>query len=246
VILTPASVPWRLALLVPIPAASAGRDGLLQTWTVVDFAAAGLGLEYRTVRHVRADGAWAAIASELAAVIGVVLADLARGVEHIGSTAVPGLLAKPIVDLAIGLHSGVAVEDVAHRMSQLGWIYRGDAGDDGGWVFVMEDFPWHRVAHAHCVQFGGAQWVRYLEFRDLLRRSPEARKAYEDTKMRLAQQYPDGRAEYTAGKGPTVQRLRAEGADAVPERSDRAGHGGPVVGRQPAHPDGVPRGWTSL
>jgi hypothetical protein len=42
--------------------------------------------------------------------------------------------------------------EIAEPMSQLGWIYRGDAGDDGGWVFVMEDAPWHRVAHAHGVE----------------------------------------------------------------------------------------------
>ncbi len=178
----------------------------------MDFAAAGLGLEYRTVRHVPADEAWAAIASELAADIGVVMANLAGGVEHIGSTAVPGLMAKPIVDLAVGVQPGVAVEDVSERLSQLGWIYRGDAGDDGGWVFVMEDSPWHRVAHAHGVPFGGVQWVRYLAFRDLLRRSSEARKTYEATKRRLAEEFPDGRAEYTAGKGPTVERLLAERA----------------------------------
>jgi GrpB-like predicted nucleotidyltransferase (UPF0157 family) len=176
---------------------------------MLDFAAAGLGLEYGAMRLVRADGGWVAIAGKLAGDIAVVLADVARAVEHVGSSAVPGLLAKPIVDLAVGVRAGTPVEDVAERMSRLGWIYRGDAGDDGGWVFVMEDSPWHRVAHAHGVQFGGVQWVRYLEFRDLLRRSAAARRTYEQAKLRLAEQYPDGRSGYTEGKGPTVQRLLA-------------------------------------
>jgi GrpB-like predicted nucleotidyltransferase (UPF0157 family) len=175
----------------------------------MDFAGAGLGLHYGTVRLVRADAGWASIARELAAEISAVLANVARAVEHVGSTAVPGLLAKPIIDLAVATRPGTAVDDVAEPMSRLGWIYRGDAGDDGGWVFVLEDSPWHRVAHAHGVEFGGSQWVQYLQFRELLRRSAAARRTYEETKQRLAQKYPDGRRRYTAGKDATVQHLLA-------------------------------------
>ena len=174
-----------------------------------DFAAAGLGLSYESVRLVQVEEGWAAIAAELVEGISRSLAELATAVEHIGSTAVPGLLAKPIVDLAFGVPSGTTVDDVAGPLSRLGWIYRGDAGEDGGWVFVLEDSPWHRVAHAHGVEFGGRQWVRYLQFRDLLRRSASARKTYEEIKQHLAQQYPNGRLHYTAGKNATVEQLLA-------------------------------------
>jgi GrpB-like predicted nucleotidyltransferase (UPF0157 family) len=174
---------------------------------VGDFAAAGLGLSYGTVRLVRVDEGWGTIALELVADVGMVLADVATAVEHIGSTTVPGLLAKPIIDLAIGLPSGTAVDDVAEPLSRLGWMYRGDAGDDGGWVFVLEDSPWHRVAHAHGVEFGGRQWVRYLQFRDLLHRSASARRTYQDVKLHLAELHPNGRHHYTAGKDETVEHL---------------------------------------
>jgi GrpB-like predicted nucleotidyltransferase (UPF0157 family) len=179
---------------------------------VTDFADAGLGLQYGTVRLVRADERWATVAGELAAAIHAALADLAVGIEHVGSTAVPGLLAKPIIDLAVAIRPGTPLDDVAEPMSRLGWIYRGDAGGAGGWVFVMEDAPWHRVAHAHGVEFGGTQWVRYLQFRDLLRQSAAARRTYEEAKQRLAEQHPDGRQLYTAGKDPTVERLLAADA----------------------------------
>ncbi len=173
----------------------------------IDFAGAGLGLQYETVRLVRADPGWATIGRELAAHIRAALGDVARAVEHVGSTAVPGLLAKPIIDLAIAVPPGTAVDEMAEPMARLGWIYRGDAGDEGGWVFVLEDSPWHRVAHAHGVELGGSQWVRYLQFRDLLRRSAVARRTYEEVKQHLAAQHPDGRVRYTAGKDATVQRL---------------------------------------
>jgi GrpB-like predicted nucleotidyltransferase (UPF0157 family) len=175
----------------------------------MDFAAVGLGLQYGTVALVRADKRWGVVANVLVAQVETALAGVAHAVEHVGSTSVPGLLAKPIVDLAIGLQSATALDEVDGRLSQLGWIYRGDASNDGGWVFVLEDSPWHRVAHAHGVEFGGEQWVRYLRFRDLLRRDAAARQTYEDTKLRLAEQFPDGRNGYTAGKDPTVRQLLA-------------------------------------
>jgi GrpB-like predicted nucleotidyltransferase (UPF0157 family) len=176
---------------------------------VLDFAAAGLGLQHGTVRLVPAEDAWASIARALATDISRVLDDHAVVVEHIGSTAIPGLLAKPIIDLAVALRPEAVVEEIAEPLSGLGWIYRGDAGEDGGWVFVMDDAPWHRVAHAHGVAFGSPQWVRYLQLRDLLRESAAARQAYAEAKQSLAARFPDGRSEYTAGKGPTVQRLLA-------------------------------------
>jgi len=188
------------------------RTGSGKLAQVLDFAGAGLGLQYGTVRLVPADARWALIAHELAADIRAVLGDSVQAVEHVGSTAVPGLLAKPIVDLAVGARPGSTVDEIAEGMSRLGWIYRGDAGDDGGWVFVMEDAPWHRTAHAHVVEFGGSQWVRYLRFRDLLRGNAPARRTYEETKQRLAQQHPDGRRLYTAGKASTVETLLGQDA----------------------------------
>ncbi len=174
---------------------------------MVDFAAAGLGLQYGTVALVRADERWGAVAGVLAAEIETALAGRAQAVEHVGSTSVPGLLAKPIVDLAVGLSSATALDEVEAPLSRLGWIYRGDAGDQGGWVFVLEDSPWHRVAHAHGVEFGSEQWVRYLQFRELLRRDAAARQTYEEAKLLLAERFPDGRQDYLSGKDRTVRQL---------------------------------------
>ena len=178
----------------------------------MDFAGLGLGLQYGSVALVPADERWGEVAGVLGAQIETALAGVARGVQHVGSTSVPGLLAKPIVDLAVGLSPPTTLEEVEAPLSRLGWIYRGDAGDEGGWVFVMEDSPWHRVAHAHGVEFRGEQWNRYLQFRALLRRDEVARQTYERVKVRLAEQFPDGRNDYLLGKDPTVRRLLASDA----------------------------------
>ncbi len=179
----------------------------------VDYAAAGIGLQYGTVRLVRTKETWTSIAEQIAEPLRSALGGVACGVEHVGSTAVPGLLAKPILDFAIGLQPGLAVDAdaITTPMSQLGWIYRGDAGVDGGLVFVLEDTPWCRVAHAHGVEHGGDEWQRYLQFRDLLRESAGACRAYEHTKQRLAAEFPNEREQYTVGKTGTVRRLLLDG-----------------------------------
>ena len=93
------------------------------------------------------------------------------------------------------------------RLESAGWIYRGDAGAQGGHVFVLESTPWHRVAHAHVVEHLGEQWRNYLRLRDLLRRSPGARQRYEDTKRRLINEVGDDRTVYTEGKTEIVASL---------------------------------------
>ncbi len=90
-----------------------------------------------------------------------------------------------------------------------GWIYRGDAGDDGGHVLVLEDRPWHGVAHAHVVSLGGDQWRNYLRLRDLLRESPAARERYAAAKRSLLQASGNDRSAYTMGKTDIVRSLLA-------------------------------------
>jgi GrpB-like predicted nucleotidyltransferase (UPF0157 family) len=175
----------------------------------ISLRAAGLGLEYGSVRLVRARASWTQVGAELAADVASTLPECVVAVEHVGSTAVPDLLAKPIIDLAIGVQSGTRVEALIEPMQAAGWIYRGDAGEDGGWVFVLEDEPWHRVAHAHGVEHDGFAWQRYLALRALLRSSADARRAYEDTKLRLAEEYGSDARRYTAGKTETVEGLLA-------------------------------------
>ena len=146
--------------------------------------------------------------SELSDELQSVLEGLAIQVEHIGSTSVPGLLAKPIIDVAIGTPPDVDVSVIVERLSERQWIYRGDAGDQGGHVFALESRAGHRVAHAHVVEHGAEQWRRYLAFRETLRASDDARLRYESEKQRLvAELGPDNSVVYTSGKSSVVGEL---------------------------------------
>lgn len=172
------------------------------------WAAAGLGLDYGVVELRRTTDTWVTVGSALRERVATVLAGDGR-VEQIGSSSVVGLLAKPIIDLAFGLVAGDDLPQITSTLATGGWVYRGDAGDSGGHVFVLDSRPQHRVAHLHAVDLGGTQWVNYLRLRDLLRSNPTARQAYEDVKVRLAAQHPDDREAYTEGKTDVVTTLLA-------------------------------------
>ena len=188
-----------------MPNFEADRSDASEDW-------AELGLEYGTVSLTEARPEWGAIAGRLAERIRAALGGSALGVEHVGSTAVPGLATKPIVDLAVGMNE-VCPEVVSEPLARLGFIYRGDAREQGGLVFVLEDRPRHRVAHVHAVQYGGPQWERYIVFRDLLRGDASARAAYARTKTELARRFPNDRKAYQTAKDAIVRRLLAGGGE---------------------------------
>jgi len=167
--------------------------------------AAGLGLDYDSIRLDRTTEAWLVAGIELRNRVAGVLAGVVADVEVIGSSSVLALLAKPIIDLAVGLDANQCLPAVMARLEAAGWIYRGDAGSAGGQVFVLETRPWHRVAHLHVVEHDGNR--NYLRFRDLLRRSLDARERYEAVKLKLAEPDPGDQKAYTIGKTEVVTSL---------------------------------------
>lgn len=102
-------------------------------------------------------------------------------------------------------------------MAEFGWSYRGDAGDEGGHVLVLESSPEVRVAHAHGVVKNSDQWRRYLALRELLRSSGEARSRYGERKLELLNTLSGDnlRPQYTEGKTTVVHALLAD-ADQAP------------------------------
>lgn len=167
----------------------------------------GLGVNYGTVRLTATPPEWHAVAARLIAPVRSVLGSDAIAVEHIGSTAVIGLLAKPIIDIGVLLAPRVHNDTVVASLGSLGYEYRGDAGGGGGLVFVLDVRPTVRIAHLHVIADGDPQWDRYLAFVERLRTDAAARAAYGDVKQRLAAAHPQGRQAYTAGKSDTVEHL---------------------------------------
>jgi GrpB-like predicted nucleotidyltransferase (UPF0157 family) len=171
----------------------------------------GLGLDSHSLDLQHTPPAWLELGRNLAQQVAGLLGDHAIAVEHIGSTAVPGMLAKPIIDLAAGVVALPDMADILRRLTRSGWTYRNDAGDEGGHVFVLERRPSFRLAHLHIVEHCGDQWRRYLALRERLRSDPSARDAYESVKRTLSAQLGDNRrGEYTQGKSMIVDALTGD------------------------------------
>jgi GrpB-like predicted nucleotidyltransferase (UPF0157 family) len=155
------------------------------------------------------DPRWQLVFDGLAAELRPALAGLDAAVEHVGSTSVPGLAAKPIIDIAIGVRGDIAIDRIIRLLEPLGYIYRRDEGASGGHLFVVDEDgqPGHRIAFVHVVAIDDPQWSRYLAFRDRLREDPDARAAYERLKRQLAAEFPRDRVGYTAAKEAFIQGL---------------------------------------
>jgi GrpB-like predicted nucleotidyltransferase (UPF0157 family) len=183
-----------------------------------------LGLERHTVRLLDYDPHWA-LAFELeAAALWQRVGDLVVDIQHVGSTAVPGIVAKPILDIVVATKSRRVIPEVAERLAAAGFVDRGDAGADGGYLLVKDSGPDVRVAHVHLVERADPQWQAYIRFRDALRTDACLRDEYAALKTRLAERHPTDRAMYTGGKQrfirQTLDRLRHVGAMGIGDRED--------------------------
>ena len=145
---------------------------------------------------------WTARFDEMAAFISSVAPD-AR-VEHIGSTAVPSLPAKDVVDLLVGVELP-AVVSTARLFVTAGLDLEGEL-DHHCWLSSPDRHD--RACIVHVVELGGRSWNRRITFRDLLRRDESARRAYLEVKRRAARD-SHGWDDYTRAKTPVVRSLLA-------------------------------------
>lgn len=135
-----------------------------------------------------------------------------RRVEHFGSTAVPGLASKPIVDMLIEILSHKAVvENILPILTSLGYdyFYRPELDELKppyyDW-FIKRNSNGKRTHHLHMVKKGSKLWER-LKFRDYLRAHPEATKEYGDLKSELSNKYPNDREAYTKAKTAFISEV---------------------------------------
>ncbi len=149
--------------------------------------------------------AWHAAAEVLAAECRAVLGAEALGVEHIGSTAVRGLAAKPVIDILIGVPAGRRIA-VARRLASQGWTHLGEAGVPGREYLRRRE---GQHANVSVVDYGSTLWQDNLLLRDYLRRDADARRRYSAAKRRAAQEAPTLLA-YSQHKAAVVAQLLDE------------------------------------
>ena len=164
----------------------------------------------RTLELVAYDPAWparfAAEAERLRAVIGA----HARAIEHVGSTAVPGLLGKPVLDIALAVADEPAADACIAPLTALGYEYRGPYGDDPQRrYYVRNDAAGRRVGHIHLYIMPAPAYAEKLAFRDALRADPALAAAYAAEKQRVAATVAWDKAAYSVAKGPFIVRVLA-------------------------------------
>jgi GrpB-like predicted nucleotidyltransferase (UPF0157 family) len=172
-----------------------------------------LGLGRGVVELRSSDPAWAeAFRSEAARLTKqIAAAELAPLLfEHIGSTAVPGLDAKPIIDLIAGYQQGIEPRAYFSTLQTAGYEYRGPQGVPQREYFVRGPES-HRTNHFNLVPFEGKFWRDHLTFRDRLRNEPAVRTAYAALKRQLAAAHPHDRGAYTDGKAQFVLHITQGG-----------------------------------
>lgn len=145
---------------------------------------------------------------EVARIRQVVDSNLITRVEHFGSTAIPGLAAKPIIDLLIGVRSlKDAKNNAVSPLESLGYNYWRDNPDPKRMFFVKGLPPNSpRTHHVHMVEPDSILWERLI-FRDYLREHPDEASRYEQLKRNLAQKFNLDREAYTAGKTKYIKSV---------------------------------------
>src|SRR5919106_422119 len=153
------------------------------------------------------DEDWPRLYRQIAEPIVDALGELAATVEHIGSTAVPGLAAKPVIDIDVVVRSAEDVPVTIERLRQLGYVYQGEKGIPGRAAFM---WPPHTPRHhLYVVVAGGKPHADHIQFRDLLRDNPEVMREYADLKHALESHHSGDRAGYTEAKGAFIERVLA-------------------------------------
>lgn len=168
--------------------------------------AGGLGLARGLVTLAPPDPLWPRLFLEEAERLCAALRGHGAVVEHCGSTSVPGLPAKPILDVLVGLPGRVDVASVTEALLPLGYEHAHWAGVPGHEVFGKGDPRTHLL---HVVPQDGDAWKRMLAFRDALRSDSALAADYAALKHELAARHPDRRSAYTEGKSAFVAQVLA-------------------------------------
>jgi len=163
-----------------------------------------LGLVPGTVRLCDYTPLWAELYRLEAERIRSVLHEFALDVQHVGSTAVPGLKAKPILDIAVAIPAHAVVPECTVSLEGLGYEY-------AHWVNLENDFTFEkgieRTHHVHLVALDSRQWSDYLRFRDVLRQNVQLLREYERVKIELGTRFCRDRASYTREKAEFICRV---------------------------------------
>ena len=165
------------------------------------------GLKRGTVRLLPHDAAWEEEAAKTICLLKPILREDAADAQHVGSTAIRGICAKPILDIAIGAKDLQTLQKHHETLAQNGVVFRREERPNE-WLYVMGDIEHDFITHhIHAVEYGGEAWRNYITFRDHMNAHPEDAAQYEALKQRLFKEHAEDRSAYTEGKHHFITQI---------------------------------------
>ena len=153
------------------------------------------------------DKAWQSAFENIRLELKAVLGDLAIGIEHVGSTSVEGLSAKPCIDIDVIIRDYSSLDAVVQKLATIGYIHEGDLGIKDREAFTYTDKRHLLKHHLYVCPQDSRELHRHITFRDFLRNNPEAAKKYGQTKEQAALLFPDDIDGYIKYKSPCIEEL---------------------------------------
>ncbi|MFW9932548.1 MAG: GrpB family protein [Candidatus Thorarchaeota archaeon] len=159
--------------------------------------------EWRGVKVVPYNSEWPIMFEQEKKVLQAILSDLLVEIHHIGSTAIPGISAKPVIDILPVVKEIVKVDEMTKEFERYGYEGRGEFGLPGRRYFTKGKSE--RTHHIHIYERGNPEVIRHLAFRDYMIAHPLEAKAYSELKEKLAKEFANDRDSYIDGKEEFVK-----------------------------------------
>ena len=156
------------------------------------------------------DEAWESAFESIKSGIQAALGDLMLRAEHVGSTSVKGMSAKPCIDIDVVIRDYSVFDDVVQRLNAIGYIHEGDLGIKGREAFKYADKPHLMTHHLYVCPSDSEELHRHVTFRDYLRGNPKAVKRYSQVKEKAAELFPNDIDGYIQYKSPCIEQLYRE------------------------------------
>ncbi len=155
------------------------------------------------------DAAWKSAFEEIKQKIEAAIGDLIVGIEHVGSTSVEGMSAKPCIDIDVIIKDYGVFDAVVRKLETIGYIHEGDLGIKNREAFKYSEKPHLMRHHLYVCPEYSEELHRHIAFRDFLRSNPEAARKYSQIKETAAQLFPDDIDKYIEYKSPCIEELYA-------------------------------------
>jgi GrpB-like predicted nucleotidyltransferase (UPF0157 family) len=150
---------------------------------------------------------WKTDYEKIKAEIEPVISDLIIRMEHVGSTSVVGLSAKPIIDIDVVIKDYSVFDEIVERLNSIGYIHEGNLGIEGREAFKYDNKPHLQEHHLYVCPENSKELHRHITFRDYLRSNPDAAAKYGKIKMEAAKRYPNDIDKYLEYKSHFVQEI---------------------------------------